>query len=223
MLSFRTIRRATLKLGLGFALLVSLPAVVSAADPVEGRDYTMITPAQPVVDPNKVVVTEFFSYACPHCAGFAPTLRLWEASNPADVVLDRVSVSLGREAWVLPAALYYTLRSVGKEKELDAAVFDAIHVDRRNLFAIGPLGDWVASQGLDRAKFLATLQAAVTQSFVTRGDALSQAVQLRGVPTLVVDGKYMVIINDSGDLVAQMATVDALIARARRERGLPAP
>src|SRR5690606_5153200 len=116
-----------------------------------------------------------------------------------------------------------TLRGMGKDKDLDEAIFDAIHVDRTNLFALGPMTDWIEAHGVDRAKFLATLQSFATQSFVTRGDELSRAVQLRGVPTLLIDGKYMVMINDGGDLVAQMAVVDSLIARVRRERGLPAP
>lgn len=223
MVSLAMVRGAPLERWLAVALLLVAPLFAMAAEPVEGRDYTVISPAQPVVDPEKVVVTEFFSYACPHCFGFAPALKLWESSKPSDVVLERVAVSLGRQAWVLPAAIYYTLRGFGKDKELDDALFKAIHVDRVNLFAVEPAADWVAAHGVDRAKFLATLTSFATQAFVTRGDTLSSAVQLRGIPTLVIDGKYMVMINDAGDLVAQMAVVDSLIARVRRERGLPAP
>jgi thiol:disulfide interchange protein DsbA len=204
------------------ALLAAAPFAAAAAEPIEGRDYFMISPAQPVADPARVVVTEFFSYACPHCFGFAPTLKLWEGSKPADVVLERVAVSLGHQEWVLPAAIYYTLRSLGKDKELDEAVFNAIHKERTNLFAVAPAADWAAAHGVDRTKFLQTLNSFGTQSFVSRADERSRAVQLRGVPTLVVDGKYMVLINDGGDLVAQMANVDALIERVRRERGLTA-
>jgi protein dithiol oxidoreductase (disulfide-forming) len=217
------IRSAVLGRWLAVLLLTAPVFAASAADPVEGRDYTVIAPTLPVADPQKVVVTEFFSYACPHCFGFAPALKLWEGSKPSDVVLDRVAVSLGRQAWVLPAAIYYTLRGLGKDKELDEALFKAIHVDRVNLFAVEPAVDWVAAQGVDRARFFATLTSFGTEAFIQRGDNLSAAVQLRGIPALVIDGKYMVMINDSGDLVAQMAVVDSLIARVRRERALPSP
>jgi hypothetical protein len=43
------------------------------------------------------------------------------------------------------------------------------------------------------------------------------------VPTLVVDGKYLVQIADNGDFAPQLAVVDALIAKARLERSLAAP
>ena len=76
---------------------------------------------------------------------------------------------------------------------------------------------------MEGGRFFATLTSFGTEAFIQRGDNLSAAVQLRGIPALVIDGKYMVMINDSGDLVAQMAVVDSLIARVRRERALPSP
>jgi thiol:disulfide interchange protein DsbA len=209
--------------GIAIGLLVVAAAFPAAAEPVEGQDYFLVSPALPPADPARVVVTEYFSYACPHCFGFAPALKRWEASKPADVVLERVAVTIGNDNWILPAALYYTLRSLGKDKELDDAVFNAIHRERTNLFAVAPAADWAAARGLDRTKFLQTLNSFATQSFVARADDRGLLVRLRGVPTLVVDGKYMVLINDGGDLVAQMANVDALVERVRRERGLPSP
>ncbi len=50
--------------------LTCLAAGVAFAQPEAGRDYVAVTPAQPTSDPTRIVVTEFFSYACPHCASF---------------------------------------------------------------------------------------------------------------------------------------------------------
>jgi thiol:disulfide interchange protein DsbA len=82
---------------------------------------------------------------------------------------------------------------------------------------------WAAAHGLDRTVFAATFDSFSVKSFVARGDQLARAVQLRGVPSMVVDGEYMVAIDSGGDLQAQLAIVDALIAKARVERGLPTP
>jgi hypothetical protein len=43
-------------------------------------------------------------------------------------------------------------------------------------------------------------------------------VKLPSVPSLVVDGKYLVPIKDDGDFRDQLAAVNALIDRARRDR-----
>jgi protein dithiol oxidoreductase (disulfide-forming) len=195
---------------------------VGAAELQEGRDYTLVMPAQPTPDATKIVVLDFFSYACPHCFVFAPALKSWESKKAADVVVERVAVSVGRQPWVAPAQLFYTLRSLGKDRDLDGAVFDALHVEHVDLTNSAAAISWAAAHGLDRTVFAATFDSFSVRSFVARGDQLAGAVQLRGVPSMVVDGQYMVAIDSGGDLQAQLAVVDALIAKARAER-LPAP
>ncbi len=199
----------------GLALL-ALP--VAAAEPQAGRDYDVVVPALPRPDPDKIVVMEFFSYACPHCFAFAPVLKDWEAKLPDDVVLDRVAVAVGRQPWVLPAQLYYALRSVDKHRELDAAIFDAIHVERVDFSTTRQVVDWVATRGVDRAAFEAALGAFSVKSFVARGDQLARSAQVPGVPALLIDGRYRVEIETTRDLAPQLDVVDALIAKARTER-----
>ncbi len=215
--------RWRLSVSCAVACLALEAAPAWAAEPVEGRDYDVVVPALPRPDPAKIVVMEFFSYACPHCAAFAPALKSWEAKLPDDVALDRVAVSVGRQPWVLPAQLFYALRAVGKHEELDAAVFDAIHVERVEFATARQTVDWVAARGVERAAFEAALGSFSVRSFVTRGDQLARSAQVPGVPTLVVDGRYRVEIDTAGDLERQLAVVDALVAKARAERGHAAP
>jgi thiol:disulfide interchange protein DsbA len=207
---------------LALVLLAGAPATF-AADLVEGRDYVRVEPPVPVADPTKIVVTDFFSYACPHCFAFSPDLRSWESKLPSDVVLDRAAVTFGRPAWGLLAQLYYTLRAFGKEKELDGAVFEALHVQGLALTSADRIADWAAAHGIDRAKFLGTFTSFAIRSFAISAEQLTSRVKLHGVPTLVVDGKYLVSIADNGNFPPQLAIVDELIAKARTERGLAAP
>jgi len=194
-----------------------------AADPVEGKDYVVVQPPLAAVDPTKIVVTDFFSYACPHCFALSPDLRDWESKLPKDVVLDRVAVTFGRQPWGLLAQLYYTLRAFGKDHELDRAVFEALHGEGAPLTSAERIADWVAAHGIDREKFLSTFGSFTIRSFAATAEQLTGRVKLRGVPTLVVDGKYLVQIADNGDFAPQLAIVDALIAKARSERSLAPP
>lgn len=189
-----------------------------AVEPREGRDYTLVSPALPRADGDGIVVQEFFSYGCPHCFALAPELARWEAMLPDDVALDRVAVALGREPWTLLSQVYYALRSLGKERELDAAVFDAIHVERADFSTVRRLADWVAARGVDRTVFEAALGSFSVKSFASRGEQLARGGQVRSVPTLIVDGRYRVAIDTNGDLAGQLKVVDALVARARAER-----
>jgi thiol:disulfide interchange protein DsbA len=198
--------------------LACLAAGTVSAQPQAGRDYLAVTPPQPTNDPSRIVVTEFFSYGCPHCASFSPALTRWVAALPADVAFERVAVVLGREPWRGPAKLFYALQSVGKIDALDAAIFNAIHREQKDLFTDAAIVDWVADHGVDRAQFSAAFNSFGMRSFVTRGDQVATAHRVTGVPTLVIDGKYMLEVRDDGVFAGQLAIADQLIAMARTAR-----
>ncbi len=98
----RPFDRRTFIASLGGATAVSLighAARAAAPAPAPGRDYQLVDPPQPTTDPARVVVTEYFSYMCPHCASFAPTFSAWTKTQPADVRVERVAISLGHARW----------------------------------------------------------------------------------------------------------------------------
>ena len=196
---------------LGAALTVTMPAIAQSV----GKDYTLISPAQPTEDAGKIEVVEFFSYGCPHCSDFHPFVSAWAAKLPGDVVFKRVPVSFGRAAWATIARLYYTLEITGDLARLDGDIFKAIHADKANLFDEKSLGDWVAKKGVDMKKFNEVFASFGVMSKVKRGDQMAQAYRISGVPALAVDGKYMV---GDMDFNQKLAVTDKLIAKARAEK-----
>jgi thiol:disulfide interchange protein DsbA len=200
------------------AALVIAAAPARAADPVEGTDYQAIRPAVPTSDASKIVVTQFFSYQCPHCYRFEKTFTAWSASLPDDVKVERAAVAIGHAAWIAPAQAYYALGAMKKVPAIDDAFFSAVHRKGKKLTDEDSIAAWVAEQGIDRAEFEKAYRSFSVQLQTKRADELSRKVRLPSVPTLVVDGKYLVPIKDDGDFRDQLAVVNALIDRARRER-----
>src|SRR5260370_1239068 len=75
------------------ALSICAP-VRSAPTWVEGVNYFLIQPARPTSMPaGKVEVTEVFSYACPACNLFVPTMHKLKASLPPNAVFDVLPAS----------------------------------------------------------------------------------------------------------------------------------
>jgi protein dithiol oxidoreductase (disulfide-forming) len=210
-MEFNRRRFVSSMLALGASLTVATPLAAQTA----ASDFTLINPPQPVDDPRKIEVVEFFSYGCPHCADFNPLLNLWAAKLPADVVLKKVPVSFGRAAWANAARLYHALEVTGDQKRLETDIFRAIHGERTNLFDERTIIDWVSARGVDRKKFTDAFSSFGVMSKVKRGDQMAQAFRIEGVPALGVDGKYLVKANS---LEAQLASADKLIARARSEK-----
>ena len=76
----------------------------------------------------------------------------------------------------------------------------------------------MAGQGIDRGAFEKAYRSFSVQLQTKRAEDQSRKVRLPSVPSIVVDGKYLVPIADDGDFRDQLALVDALIERARREK-----
>jgi thiol:disulfide interchange protein DsbA len=203
---------------LAIAALLGISAAAPGQDLQAGRDYVALVPPQPTTDPKRIVVTEFFSYACPHCFSFNPALTSWAGKLPKDVLFERVSVAFGRQPWQTPSQLFYALQAIGKSEELSPAVFRAIHVERVDFSTDKQVIDWVVKQGVDPSQFTQAFQSFSVRSFMARGDQLAQTHHLRGVPTLVVDGKYLLPIDDSREFGPQLAIADQLVEKARAEK-----
>lgn len=193
---------------------VALPAAAQTA----GREYVPIEPAQATDNPAKIEVIEFFSYGCPHCSEFHPTVSKWSAKLPADVAFKRVPVSFGRAQWANLSKLYYALEATGDLAKLDGAVFHALHEKGLKLYDDKSIAEWVAAQGADAKKFADAYNSFGVVSKVKRADQLAQAAKIQGVPALAIDGKFLMVnegIKDWADLVVR---TDKVIDKARAER-----
>lgn len=216
-------------LGLSFSLLAT-DALASPANPVAGTEYQVLTSPQPTNSAigKKVEVTEFFWYSCPHCSAMEPSLEAWVAKQGDKISFQRVPIS--SDPRMLPQQkLFYALEALGKIPEMQEKVFNAIHVQRQRLDNDASIADFIAKQGIDKVKFLDLYNSFAVQTKATRATQLQNAYKVDGVPTLVVDGRYVTspaIVQASpgaGDTEAAlfkstMQVMDGLVAKAASEK-----
>jgi thiol:disulfide interchange protein DsbA len=200
-------------------LLLSCGVSVWAADAtVEGTDYQLLNPAQPTSNPGKIVVTEFFSYQCPHCFVFYPVVTAWASKLPKDVVFERVPVSLGRAAWQPVSQAFYALQAMDKLDQMDRLIFNAINVQGVKLLDEASITAFVAKQGVNAADFTAAYNSFGVKSSVLRAEQLMKSHRVQGTPALVVDGKYVVMSEGTKNYEDWLVRADKLIAKARAEK-----
>ena len=196
-------------------LTLALAAGPAAA---QGKpSYKPLANPQPVETGQKIEVVEFFWYGCSHCFDLEPFLNKWTARLPKDVEFRRLP-AVPTERWLPNARTYFTLEALGLLDKLHGEVFDAIHIDRVNLNDERVQLDWMAKKGVDRAKFSEAWKSFSVQSKTKRAVQQTQAYDVNGVPTLVVDGKYMTSVSMTGRPEGLMKTLDELIVKARAER-----
>lgn len=193
-------------------------ALVAGPAAAQGKlAYKPLANPQAVESGDKIEVIEFFWYGCSHCFDLEPFLRKWTAQLPKDVEFRRIP-AVPTERWMPNARTFYTLESMGLLEKLHGEVFDAIHIDRVNLNDERIQLDWMARKGVDRAKFSEAWKSFSVQSKTKRAIQQSQAYDINGVPTLVVDGKYVTTVSMAGSPEGLMKTLDELVAKARAER-----
>ena len=203
-----SIRNSLIALAL---VVLSVPAL---ADVTAGTEYRAIDPAQHPETVGKIEVLEFFSYGCPHCNEFSPFINAWVAKLPKDIVFKRVATGLGRTAWTNLAKTYYALEATGDLKRLDAALFHAIHEEHLPLFDEKSISQWVAQHGVDPVKFNTAFESFGVNTKLNHAEEMVENYKIDGVPSLTVNGKYLILGNSFEQL---LANTDAVIAKVRAD------
>ena len=187
-----------------------------AADvPLEaGKTYVELSNPVPVAVPGKIEVVELFWYGCPHCYAFEPTINPWAEKLPKDVNFRRIPAMFGGP-WDAHGQLFLTLEAMGVEHKVHNAVFEAIQKQGKRLTKPDEMADFVATQGVDKDKFLATFNSFAIQGQIKQAKELAQKYGVQGVPTLVVNGKYRFDLGSTGGPEATLNVADQLIAKER--------
>jgi thiol:disulfide interchange protein DsbA len=199
-----------------------------AADPQQGAQYLVLPSQQPTDTGKKIEVIEFFAYYCPHCYAFEPALEAWVKKQGDDVVFKRVHIQGG--AGVLPQQrLFYTLDAMGLLNQYHQKVFDAMHQQHLRLSSDEQVFDWVAQNGIDRAKFIDTYRSFGIQARLRRAATMMDAYGVDRWPLVVVDGRYVTSPSHAGVGAPEGTTeaqqqqqalqvMDFLVAKAKADK-----
>lgn len=201
------------------AFAVSFNGLAQAQSPKieEGFDYRILTVPQPVEVKGKVEVIEFFWYGCPHCYDFEPELSAWLKRQPKDVSFRRVPVAF-RDDLMPHSQLFYALEAMGKGDALNEKVMYAMHKENKRFMTENEIADWAASQGIDRNSFLATYRSFAVVSKARAARQLADAYRIDGVPTIVMQGRYVTSPSIAGTKAKAIAVMDYLEQKIRKDR-----
>jgi thiol:disulfide interchange protein DsbA len=175
---------------------------------VEGRDYYRITPAQPTsVPPGKVEVMEVFSYGCPVCNTFQPTMEGLKRVLPPNAQIVLLPASFNpAEDWPMFQRAYITAQVLGVAERAHQGIFDAVwksgelgmtdpstHTLKRPQPSLEDAAKVYARlTGVKPETFLATAHSFAVDVKIKAADAQILAMQVDGTPCLIVNGKYRV-------------------------------
>ncbi len=222
---------------LGLAALV-LAAQTHAADWQAGKHFTVLSQAQRTnVPAGKVEVMEVFSYGCPACDNFVPHMKRIKAALPPNAQVVYLHASWNKaEAWPLFQRAFITAQSLGVAEKAHEQMFKAIWqtgelgvVDRSTgrLKTKLPTIEDVArfyekTTGVKAADFVTASKSFGVDMKVRQSDAQILAMRITGTPSIVVNGKYVLITENLPSIEDYISVVNFLVAKESKPAA-PAP
>ncbi|MGB2740302.1 MAG: thiol:disulfide interchange protein DsbA/DsbL [Cognaticolwellia sp.] len=177
-------------------LLLTLSFNSTAATFEEGTHYSVIA-AQKTSTPE---LAEYFSYYCPTCRAYEPYLDGFKNVMPEKAKFNKVHVDfMGQTSSDIQFMLSKALIIAEKtaiDSQFSAAVFKYLQTDRatisnekdiRNIFVLSGGNGKKFDQGM---KSFSVIGQAKKEKKIQ--DELSKNRQLTSVPTMVVNGKYLI-------------------------------
>ena len=184
--------------------------------PVAGTDYVELANGQPYAPLNgQVEVVEVFGYTCPHCAQFEPLITAWKRKQPADVRVTPVPAAFGGY-WETYARAFFAAETLGVLEKSHEQMFNAIHAARQLGLDATPeqIGKFYEQYGVDATTFANTMKSFGVETKLNRAKQFATRSQIEGTPSIVVNGKYLVNVDQRG-YEHMFNTVEHLAAQAR--------
>ena len=184
---------------------------------IAGHNYEMVSPAQPTQSKDKIEVLEIFWYGCPHCYDFDPELEAWLGKKPDDVEFRRMP-GVFRKNWMPHARAFYAAEKLNILDTFHTALFEAMHRDNKKIYSDDTIFEFVEGlEGVDSKAFKKAYNAFSVESKVKQATRLSRAYGIRGVPAIIVNGKYWSSGSLAGSYPELLKVVDALVDKERKK------
>ena len=191
-----------------FSLLFTLAFVNSAS---AKEPYKTLKEPQPTqVAEGKVEVVEVFWYGCPHCYDFEPYIKNWMKKMPENVEFRRVP-GIFRESWIPHARAYFTALELGVLEQIHGPLFDAMHKEKKPMNNQSALRSFFVEHGVDGKQFDEVYESDSVNDKVKESFKAGRKYQIRGVPSIVVNGKYLVGTDTAGGQENMLKVVNELV------------
>ena len=190
-----------------------------AETPKIGTEFDAV--AQPLATDNvaKIEVMEIFWYGCIHCYHMDAPLNAWVKKLPSDVYFKRMP-GLPNPSWAPMAKAFYAMETLGVSEKLHTPLFDAIHKSK----TLNPTDEkaaiaWVTAQsGLDKLKVEQAFKSFSINTSLNRAALVFRNSGATGVPSFVIDGKYITSSTMAGGNEQALKTADYIIGNVRADK-----
>jgi thiol:disulfide interchange protein DsbA len=208
------------KMNNGLAILMfAFTTLAMAEAPKLGDQFDAVAQVISTDNTAKIEVMEIFWYGCSHCYSMEAPLSAWVKKLPSDVYFKRVP-GLPNPSWAPMAKAFYAMETLGVSEKLHTKLFEAIHKTK----SLNPTDEkaaieWVTAQsGLDKLKVEGAFKSFTTNTSLNRAAIIFRNSGATGVPSLVIDGKYITSSTMAGGNEQALTMADYIISNVRADK-----
>ncbi len=213
------IKKVALTIGCWLAVSV---AVAESFEYEEGTHCMELPIPLKTATKDKIEVTEYFSYGCPHCYQFDPMITAWETGLPGDVKFNRTPAIWNKDYQVY-AQTYFAAEALDVVEKLHTPLFQAIHAQGKRLNDPKLMAMFFAEFGIDPVDFAKVYNSFGVRASVQQAEAKGRAYRSTGVPAIIVNGKYRIEGKMAGSNSNMLRITDFLIQKERETTQSLAP
>ncbi len=138
------------------------------------------------------IVAEYFSFYCPHCYRFEPTVQALKKELPENVVFQKNHVSFMGGANGKEMSKAFASAIVLETPTVVSEIFKRIHVDNKPPRDAKAIREIFVEKGITAENVEGAFNSFAVNSIVNRSDKAFKDSGLTGVPALIVNNKYLV-------------------------------
>ena len=184
----------------------SAAPMLPAAKPVLIDEWRSIRDAGVTLDsPDAPVqLIEFADFECPFCASFHQTVQAVQKQYPDKIGVTFVHFPLQGHRFALPAARAAECAGEqGRFKSMHDLLFT-----QQNAFGLKPWSEFAAEAGVaDLEQFESCTQASTALPRVESGQQVGERLQVRGTPTVIINGWQLSQPPSAGQLSAMVENI----------------
>jgi protein dithiol oxidoreductase (disulfide-forming) len=206
-----------MKFVLATLLAAACSLVQAQPTPTSGRDYQELSPPRSVTSGERIEIIEFFYYGCPVCYEAQPHIARWLMRVGPGIVMLRVPAAFTESSESF-ARTFYTLGAMHQIERLHWPLYDNHHFDGKQLNEEKNVVAWIARNGVDAERFKELWHSEQVTAQVDAAKKALDTYDVKGVPTFVIDGKYVTSARMAGGVREMIRVVEFLVGRAASER-----
>ncbi|MBT5154809.1 MAG: thiol:disulfide interchange protein DsbA/DsbL [Gammaproteobacteria bacterium] len=183
---------------------------------IEGEHYLLIEDPRRIRS-DQIEVMEFFGYACVHCYNFDPILADWVQEKSGSIKFIQTP-AISSEYWRLLGQNFLTYQELGEQDKYHTPFFRAIHSGGRAFSDEESLSAFYEQLGGDKQTYINAFNSVGVASELSRADNMARRLKVAMVPSIVIQGKYLVRTSGSVGPKRMLDVMDYLVEKELAER-----